>query len=438
MKRKLKLISAVLALGLAVLILAMAGYVAGWKTGSPPRLGLAGEGIRAATQPKTEELRIEKTAHKANLQPIAPADASLEETLATAWNALRFASEPEIAAARLWELLGSLDESELASAFRQACDLPGGATQKQAIWMVLRHWAEKNPEQAIEACAREFKGWDRLHWMVDLLGLVAPRDPVLGYRAYRDHLADLDAPSHDSAVFPLGSIFRSWVEKDLLTAWTELEKLNPREQQYAWRGMSALILEPSLTSEGLMQRLNESGNASLIEMARLEIARKLGRGSDIQRAEFWLEAQELPPETSREIEDAIAQSWALENPRAAADWLRQRASSGESGRRLERVIDLWADWEPVECAEWLNTQLQSGANLDSAISVFARDIVSKEPATALDWAAQIRDAAKRRRTTELLGESFQRRLVANGEELIRNSPLPEADKNAALQKLTRR
>lgn len=434
MKSWLKFGAIAVMVAIGFLLLVMAGYLAGWKTGSAAKLP---PGSQDAEASKLNFQASQNESANNTRKPQPTESASLEDTLSKSWHSLRFAPDTELAAARLWELLSGLDQAELARAFSLACDLPGGETRRNAVWMVLRQWAEIDSEGAIAACAREFKGWDRLNWMVDLLGMISPKDPLLGYRAYQQHLAELDAPSHDSAVFPLAQIFRNWAEKDFNGAWAEFARLNPREQQYALRGMSGLLHVQSAAGEELLRRLNDVADPDLLEMARVEVARTFGRKSDINSAEAWLESQALPADSRVKLENTIAESWALEDPRGAAEWLNERASLAEAGERLKTVIGRWADWEPVECAQWLNHQLEQGRNMDAAIDVFARQIASKEPATALSWAAHITSSDQRRRTSEFLAESFRRQLISDPEELIRNSALSEADKTAALRKVTR-
>ena len=217
-------------------------------------------------------------------------------------------------------------------------------------------------------------------------------------------------------------------------AWAEFEKLNGREQQCAFRGMSSLLHDPSGLGQELLERLNNSGDDNLMEMGRLEVARSLGRRAEIEQAESWLESQDLPGPARAKLEDTIAQAWALDDPRVAAEWLDEQAGPA-AGHRLRAVIGLWADWGPVECAKWLNQEIQQGQNMDGSIDAFARNIASKEPGTAISWAAHIRDGEQRRKTSEFLGESFRRQLISNAEELINNSKLPEAEKEAALRKL---
>lgn len=439
MKRWIKFCAVSGVLSAGFLLMVLGGYLIGWKSGADaanPSRKWSGEPAKQ-NDPASARKQTANSTMKAGFEAGKPEKGRLEDTLSRAWHSLRFAPHPDVAAARLWELISSLDEPELASAFSLARDLPGGDTRREAIWMVLRHWAEKDAEGAIAACAREFEGWDRLDWMVSLLGVVSRQDPLLGYRAYREHLAALDSPSHDSAVFPLTRIFREWAERDFNGAWAEFERLNPREQQYALRGMSSLTHGESESGRALLRRLNEEGDTELIQMARLEVARGFGGDASIEGAEPWLDSQNLSAEARRKLENTIAQAWALKNPRGAAEWLNEQAGPGEAGARLGRVIGLWADWEPVESGEWLNARIKEGQNMDAAVDVFARQIASTDAAAALAWAAHIASPEQRLRTSKSLGESFRRQLISNGEALIRGSALSDADKAAALQGLAR-
>ena len=429
------------AFGLSILVgsllIITTGYLAGWKTGAAAAVASPKPGLGEPATDNRSRLtaRPDVSFGRTETNSASAGAGSFSDALNSAWRAYRFAPDRDLAAARLWELINSLDAEELSEAFSLACKLPGGETRKNAIWMVLRQWAETDPAGAIEGCARQFKQWERLDYMGTLIGIISSGDPVAGYQAYRRHLAHLDGASHDSAVFPLSQVFPSWLKRDFGSAWAEFEKLTAREKKYALRGMTRLLHENSETGNKLLSLLNESGDPALVETARLEVARGLGRKGDAESAQEWLNQQQLPVETRIQLEDTIAQRWALENPRAAADWLAAQMRPEDSSARLRDVIQRWADWEVAACAEWIDDQVQQGRNMDRAIDAYARNIGFKDPAAAVSWTARIADPRQRHQTAEFLGESFRRQMISNGQELIRNSNLGESEKRAALKKL---
>jgi hypothetical protein len=222
----------------------------------------------------------------------------------------------------------------------------------------------------------------------------------------------------------------SLVRREILTIGSR------HADKYALRGMIDLLRQENQAGVRLLDALNHIAHPSLLEEARKEVVRNLaGRGS-IDAAEQWLSLQEIPRETLQSIEREMARIWAEKNPRDAVEWLLAKSAPAEGGHRLRDVIHLWAEWEPTNCAQWLREQLSHGAEVDQAVDMFARTVARKDPATALDWAAQISDPELRSRTAGALGELYRGRFP-DAAELISNSNLGLSEKQVALDALAR-
>ena len=64
---------------------------------------------------------------------------------------------------------------------------------------------------------------------------------------------------------------------------------------------------------------------------------------------------------------------------------------------MEEVVSQWARKDPTATAEWLN-QFPAGELMDEPIQRFVREVVRKDPETAMTWAEAIVDEQRKERT----------------------------------------
>ena len=83
----------------------------------------------------------------------------------------------------------------------------------------------------------------------------------------------------------------------------------------------------------------------------------------------------------------------------------------------------WARQDPQAAATWLSSQPQ-GSNRDMAVKRFAESASSSEPQLAWQWAMTIRDPGRRREALERVAPSYMRINGADARNEIQNSGLP--------------
>lgn len=232
----------------------------------------------------------------------------------------------------------------------------------------------------------------------------------------------------------ISAVLRGWSRPQPAEAWNwvvEHSGSTRRAERWLEIILTNLGSKDRMTAFDLLQRIPDSDFQE--EMA-LVVMEQILRRERPPRALDWL--GELPPGTQPAAAAFVAARWALTDPEAAADYLREaypREAEGLgivlrewvyqdaraavnwtwdqfSGNRRAVMMDVLAEeWVandgPTPLAQWLN-QRGPDPSLDAAIEQLALATAEVEPATALVWAQSVSDPEERATLEIVIGRAW--------------------------------
>ena len=234
----------------------------------------------------------------------------------------------------------------------------------------------------------------------------------------------------------IAAILRGWSRQKPAEAWgwvVEHSGTTRRAERWLEIILTNLGGKDRMTAFDLLQRIPDSDfreEMALVVMEQILRWERPTSGLD------WL--GELPRPTQPAAAAFVAKRWALSNPEAAADYLREAYPSQEEG--LGAVLREWVfqdaeaavnwvwdhyngesrtvlmdllaeEWVandgPTPLAQWLNSR-GPHATLDGAIEQLALATAEVEPATALVWAQSVSDSEERATLEIVIGRAWLR------------------------------
>ena len=83
----------------------------------------------------------------------------------------------------------------------------------------------------------------------------------------------------------------------------------------------------------------------------------------------------------------------------------------------------WSNQDPNAAGAWLGAQPQ-GPELDGARASFARNVASRDPESAMEWAKTVTDEQKRVQAVEQVFKTWRKKDAGAAESALNNSGLP--------------
>ncbi len=160
----------------------------------------------------------------------------------------------------------------------------------------------------------------------------------------------------------------------------------------------------------------------------------LDRWSQVQPAELaaWLDQQKIPNSSDTMANQPVLKGWLIEDPsKAVAWWLRR--SGGYPGRsgKMETLVEVWAEADPIAASEWLAAQPKD-AETAPAISKLVMKLNAKDPESAFTWAKAIAPEAIRKDALTSALKAWHTKDPAAATQALTDASLTDADR-AVLQ-----
>ena len=194
-----------------------------------------------------------------------------------------------------------------------------------------------------------------------------------------------------------------------------------------------------LTTIGQRQAQTNVGGitalASLLPPGAARNAFMQGAVSATQRTQPRLAADLVDTMSSGPVKlraaNSLLESWAGENPLAAADWLRRRPELSANATTCSVVTREWAEWDADGAAQWVSG-LPFGASRTAAVEALVEKTTATAPALAATWATQIADPAKRIRTLTTIATTWLRADRVAASAWLTRADLPQESIQALL------
>ena len=172
----------------------------------------------------------------------------------------------------------------------------------------------------------------------------------------------------------------------------------------------------------------------------LELAATLGdfRGSESLASVIYRQWAATDPQTAAlhaaEHADAsgerwrspvgpVVDTWAQQDPLAAANWSLSLKEPEAQTRSIAQVMRQWARDDPNAVANWIYG-LETGTSRDAAVAGLAQSLVVRDPQTALNWIGTITDESTRTRTLRRVSGAVMWREPENGAAMLQAAGLP--------------
>lgn len=121
--------------------------------------------------------------------------------------------------------------------------------------------------------------------------------------------------------------------------------------------------------------------------------------------------------------NSVVQTWATQDPVAAANWSLAISNPEAQSRSIAQVMREWTRQDPNAAANFIN-KLESGAAHDAAVAGLAQALVATDPSTALSWTGTIIDDQTRQQTLQRLSPVVMWRDPENGPAMLQSAGLP--------------
>lgn len=311
--------------------------------------------------------------------------------------------------------------------------------------------AEKDPEkrdQLTQTLSHQITDAEIPGALAALTALNLPEQPEIGRELRRDLIERWAELAPNSASDWLGrmspgtmrtdsvkTLAQSWAKKDVAAAlvWAQgLENGADRESAVVQVAYELARTDPLQALSRAVEIQSDSGREELMDYAAIQWAakqpeeaaawaRKVEDGDLRQRLlagiySAWGDSDPSAAATAavrsmeagRDQNDAvvsIVQRWAQREPDIAATWVAAFPESELRDTAAREIVKLWADQSVEKSGAWLNS-LEPGSLRDTAVSAYVEQIFPQSPASAVQWAAEIADPAKRQVEFEQLGQSW--------------------------------
>jgi hypothetical protein len=113
----------------------------------------------------------------------------------------------------------------------------------------------------------------------------------------------------------------------------------------------------------------------------------------------------------------------MSDPKKAAEFMLRNAEEKDRGSTYDQIVQSWSSQDPNGAGAWLGAQPQ-GPELDSARATFARNVASRDPESAMEWAKTVTEEQKRINAVEQVFKTWRKKDAAAAESALNNSGLP--------------
>ncbi len=253
------------------------------------------------------------------------------------------------------------------------------------------------------------------------------------------------------------SVLTSWASRDPEGAWKWFTSEQPDDGTDRTREMSVTAIFAGMAGQNLDAALARV--STLDEAARNAALNGIANGmagDAAARRRLIDRTASLPPEQGAQLRQSLVGQWAWSNPDEAVAWIRslpaeeQKPLRTSAGQRImnvkpalgaelalegaeekdkpqiyEMVASQWAYMDARAAGDWLTKQPQ-GPELDGARTSYARVIMQRDPAAALDWARSVQDEQKRTESVTSVYQLWRVKDAAAAEAALTAAGLPPA------------
>ncbi len=327
----------------------------------------------AAAPPSTTSEEIATRSETTSEVKEAPTARSLDSILAQ--------HDPRLRLQEMLAFINTLPSSGYSDALKRIRQITNSNERELASRLLVARWVQNDPDGALQFAA--------------------------GNRGF-EYVAE--------------DVFQQFAGSDFNTAMSRAQAIPGGDLRYrALRGVLSFKADSDPRGAlALAATLGEfRGNESLASAIYRQWA-----ATDPQTAA--LHAAEQPEASGERWRSPVApvvETWARQDPLAAANWSLSLKEPEAQTRSVAQVMRQWARDDPNAVANWIYG-LETGTSRDAAVAGLAQSLVVQDPQTALNWIGTITDESARTRTLRRISGTVMWRDPENGAAMLQAAGLP--------------
>ncbi len=271
------------------------------------------------------------------------------------------------------ELFDGWAETDPAGAAHYAMQLPRKADRDAALGTAIHGWGEKDPQAALASVNQIADPRMRASEMSNVMRGWASNDPKA---AAASALGLAPGKVRDAAVL---QVLESCVAEDhdlSIRLLAELPRASDRANAISNIAFRLGNSDPKAAADFVLQLpLSSQQNVAM------SIARNYAR-QDVAGALQWAAAL-TSPDTRNQATTSILQSWAEDDPRAAANYCVKNVP--DDTQAISSVVSDWMQTDPQAALSWASA-LPEGKQRDQALFRGLRQLADTDPTRAIDYA----------------------------------------------------
>ena len=304
---------------------------------------------------------------------------------------------------KAFERMQQLDAQSVLDAVAELESMdPGRPNYGLLMLAVMGRWAELDGAAAMRYAEERLEGDLRSGVLANVVSSWSESDPAAALEWFRDseESGDLAAMLGGGASGLLAPIFQGLANKDPEAALAALgEVATDAEYRSALTGMVSAMAAAGRSEQLLahVRRLPEDRRGN----ARLAVVEQWAQFDPVDAAR-WI-ARQTDSNERATMAKRTALAWVRRDPQAALPWLFAHTPERQHSENLSEAIAIWARADPNAAATWLGHDAPETVDTDAAVAALSRQIIHRDPVSALAWASSMRNPAMREQT---LGSVF--------------------------------
>lgn len=286
--------------------------------------------------------------------------------------------------------IAELDDAQIQEALGEVENAVREPQQKMMLYsLLLGQWAETDGRAAMAYAQAKLDKGSMFDMGVtsSVLGTWARRDPGAAWKWFATE--QKDDGSDRTRMVAMHSIFAGLAASNLDSALARAGTLDEQS-----RGMALSGIANGMTDDASRRRLLER-TASLPEDQRAQLRQSvLGQWTFVNPDEAVAWIRSLPAEEQKPLRSSAGQRLLNVKPALGAELMLEDAEEKDRPPIYDQVAGQWAHMDARAAGEWLTKQPQ-GPELDGARRSYARVVVQRDPAAALDWARSVQNEQQR-------------------------------------------
>ncbi len=289
---------------------------------------------------------------------------------------------------KLMGLLDKISPDDFPAALAEAEGMTDPQSKMLLQMAVLGKWAATDGPAAMKYAEEHSKNMGMMAQMakMSVASAWAENDPEAVWKWYQS-TKDADSAGPMGGGMVLVSLFSSLAAKDPQLAFKRLGELEGPTKQMALAGMFQSALFDPDKRNAILAQVDAMSDKSERDQAKQSM---LGQWMMMAPEEATAYVKSQPAAEQATLRQTAGQMLMMTDPKKGAAFIMDGATDADRAERYSSVVSSWAHMDTNAAGNWLNEQ-PKGPELDKAKQSFVFAAATKDPESAMTWAATITD-----------------------------------------------